>query len=194
MARFLIMGPPGAGKGTHSASIAGRFGIPAISTGAMFRSEIASGSELGQRIDALVSSGALVPDDLTNEVVASRLSQADAVDGWLLDGYPRTLDQVAKLDGMLADQNASLDGVIMLDVPPEEVIKRLVKRAQIEGRVDDTPDVIAHRQDVYLEQTQPVVDEYERRHLVIHVDASGTIPESADELKKALDNVIMPKG
>jgi len=189
MARFLIMGPPGAGKGTHSSSIADRFGIPAISTGAMFRSEIGSGSELGQRIDALVSSGALVPDDLTNEVVASRLSQDDAANGWLLDGYPRTLDQVAKLDEMLAQQGATLDAVILLDVPQEEVIRRLVKRAQIEGRADDTPEVITHRQGVYEEQTQPVIGEYENRGIVLHVDASGTIPESGDELKKALDTL-----
>ncbi|MCL2783086.1 MAG: adenylate kinase [Propionibacteriaceae bacterium] len=191
MARFLIVGPPGAGKGTHSASIAERFGIPAISTGAMFRAEIGSDSALGRQINELVSSGALVPDDLTNQVVASRLSQQDAANGWLLDGYPRTLDQVVNLDALLATQNAKLDAVIMLDVPPEEVIKRLVKRAQIEGRVDDTPEVIAHRQDVYEEQTAPVVAEYESRGIVLHVDASGTIPESAANLKCGLDGLVL---
>ena len=183
------MGPPGAGKGTHSSSIADRFGIPAISTGNMFRAEIASQSELGQRISAIVNSGGLVPDELTNEVVASRLSQDDAADGWLLDGYPRTLDQVAKLDEMLASQETALTAVIILDVPQEEVIRRLINRAEIEGRVDDTPEVIIHRQAVYDEQTAPVLEEYEERGIVIHVDASGTIPESADNLSKALDTV-----
>jgi len=193
MARFLIMGPPGAGKGTHSDSIAKRYGIPAISTGAMFRSEIGSGSELGQRINALVSSGALVPDELTNEVVASRLSQDDAAKGWLLDGYPRTLEQVANLDKVLDAQGAKLDAVIMLDVPQEEVIKRLIKRAQIEGRVDDTPDVITHRQEIYDEQTAPVVAEYEKRGVVVHVDASGSIPASAAEVEHALDTLDIPE-
>lgn len=189
MPRFLIVGAPGAGKGTHAGSIAERYGIPAISTGAMFRSEIASGSDLGKQIDALVSSGQLVPDDLTNQVVASRLAHPDCANGWLLDGYPRTLDQVKYLDGVLADQGAKLTAVIMLDVRSDEVIKRLIKRAQIEGRADDTPDVIKHRQAVYEAQTAPVIAEYETRGLVVHVDGSGTIAESADNLSQALDGL-----
>ena len=188
MARFLIVGPPGAGKGTHATIIAERYGIPAVSTGAMFRSEIASGSPLGKQIGDLVSSGALVSDELTNQVLASRLSQADATDGWLLDGYPRTTEQVATLDRLLESQGAHLDGVLMLDVPREEVLRRLTKRASIEGRADDTPDVIAHRQTVYEQQTAPVVDEYERRGLVMHIDASGTIPESAANVMARLDD------
>jgi len=187
MARYLIMGPPGAGKGTHATNIADRFGVPAISTGAMFRSEIASGSELGQQVGALVQSGALVPDELTDEVLASRLAQPDAVGGWLLDGYPRTLEQVATLDKMLADQGEKLDGVLMLDVPREEVIRRLMNRATIEGRADDTPEVVGHRQSVYEAQTAPVVAEYESRGLVVHIDASGTIEESAANVTAALD-------
>jgi len=193
MARFLIMGPPGAGKGTHSDSITQRYGIPAISTGAMFRSEIGSGSELGKKIDALVSSGALVPDELTNQVVASRLSQADAAKGWLLDGYPRTLEQVENLDKILDAQGAKLDAVIMLNVPQAEVIRRLINRAQIEGRVDDTPDVITHRQEIYDQQTAPVVAEYEKRGIVVHVDASGSIPASAAEVEHALDQLDIPE-
>jgi len=187
MARYLIMGPPGAGKGTHATNIAARFGIPTVSTGAMFRSEIASGSQLGQQFNDLVQSGALVPDELTDAVLASRLSQPDAAVGWLLDGYPRTLEQVATLDAMLADQGEALDGVLMLDVPGEEVIKRLLNRATIEGRADDTPEVIAHRQSVYEAQTAPVVAVYEERGLVIHIDASGTIEESAENVTAALD-------
>jgi len=187
MARYLIMGPPGAGKGTHATNIADRFGVPAISTGAMFRAEIASGSELGKQVDALVQSGALVPDELTDKVLASRLAQPDAAGGWLLDGYPRTMEQVETLDKMLAAQGAKLDGVLMLDVPRDEVIRRLMKRSTIEGRADDTPDVVGHRQMVYEAQTAPVVDEYERRGLVVHIDASGSIEESATNVSHALD-------
>jgi len=187
MARFLIMGPPGAGKGTHATKIAERFDIPAISTGAMFRAEIASDSELGRHINDLVTSGALVPDELTNEVLASRLSQPDAAVGWLLDGYPRTLDQVDTLDQILAGQGAKIDAVLMLDVPSAEVIRRLTKRADIEGRADDTPEIITHRQEVYVQQTAPVVDVYEQRGLVVHIDASGSIEESDENVMRALD-------
>jgi len=155
----------------------------------MFRSEIASGSDLGKQIDALVSSGQLVSDDLTNQVVKSRLAQPDCITGWLLDGYPRTVDQVKFLDGILDDTKAKLTAVIMLDVPSDEVIKRLIKRAQIEGRADDTPDVIKHRQEVYEAQTAPVIAEYEARGLVVHVDGSGTIEQSADNLMEALDGL-----
>jgi len=189
MPRFLICGAPGAGKGTHAGSIAQRYGVPSISTGNMFRAEIASGSELGKQIDSIVSSGGLVPDALTNQVVESRLSQPDCKDGFLLDGYPRTPEQVKFLDGVLGKQGKTLTAVVVLDVPSEEVVKRLVKRAQIEGRADDTPDVIRHRQEVYAAQTAPVVAEYEKRGLVVHVDGAGTIEQSADNLTQALDGL-----
>jgi len=189
MARFLIVGAPGAGKGTHAGAVAARYDVPAISTGNMFRAEIASGSELGRQVNDIVSSGGLVPDELTNQVLEARLNQPDAVNGWLLDGYPRTLDQVKFLDGVLAKQGATLTAVIMLDVPTEEVVKRLIKRAEIEGRADDTPDVIRHRQAVYEAQTAPVIAEYEARGLVLHVDGSGSIKASADNLSQALDKL-----
>jgi len=189
MPRFLIVGAPGAGKGTHAGSIAERYNVPAISTGAMFRSEIASGSDLGKQIDALVSSGQLVSDDLTNQVVKSRLAQPDCITGWLLDGYPRTVDQVKFLDGILDATKSKLTAVVMLDVPADEVIKRLVKRAEIEGRADDTPDVIKHRQAVYEAQTAPVIAEYESRGLVVHVDGTGTIEQANENLMEALDGL-----
>ncbi|MCL2652902.1 MAG: nucleoside monophosphate kinase, partial [Propionibacteriaceae bacterium] len=119
----------------------------------------------------------------------SRLAQSDCITGWLLDGYPRTVDQVKFLDGILDDTKAKLTAVIMLDVPSDEVIKRLIKRAQIEGRADDTPDVIKHRQEVYEAQTAPVIAEYESRGLVVHVDGAGTIEQSADNLMEALDGL-----
>ena len=191
MARLLIVGAPGAGKGTHAPLIAEHFGVPAISTGAMFRAAIASGSELGQQVEAIVSSGGLVPDELTDKVLAERLAQPDAVNGWLLDGYPRTVAQVQALDDMLDAQGKSLDAVIMLDVPREAVIARLVGRAEKEGRVDDTPAVIEHRQAVYEAQTAPVIAEYESRGLVIHVDGSGSIEESAEEMKRCLDEITV---
>ena len=189
MPRFLIVGAPGAGKGTHAGAVAARYGIPNISTGGMFRAELASGSELGQRLGAIMATGQLVPDELTNEVVTSRLSQPDCETGWLLDGYPRTLDQVEFLDGVLEDQGETLTAVLMLEVPAEEVIKRLIRRAEIEGRADDTPDVIRHRQEVYEAQTAPVIAEYDKRGLVLRVDGSGTIEESGDNLMRALDTL-----
>jgi len=189
MPRFIICGAPGAGKGTHAGAIAARYGIPNISTGGMFRAELASGSELGQRLGAIMATGQLVPDELTNEVVASRLAQPDCANGWLLDGYPRTLDQVKFLDGVLADQGETLTAVLMLEVPTEEVIKRLVKRAQIEGRADDTPEVIRHRQEVYEAQTAPVIAEYDKRGLVLRADGSGSIEASGENLMRALDTL-----
>jgi len=186
------MGPPGAGKGTHATSVADRFGIPTISTGDMFRAEIASGSDLGNQVNAIVSTGGLVPDELTNQVVAARLAKADAANGWLLDGYPRTLEQVQALDELLAGRGVALDWVILLDVPREEVIKRLIKRATIEGRADDTPEIIDHRQSLYEAQTAPLIAAYDKRGLVIHADASGSIEESNIQVHLGLDAVGLP--
>jgi adenylate kinase len=151
------MGPPGAGKGTQADLVAKRFAVPAISTGDIFRSNIANETELGRQVKGILDSGQYVPDELTNEVVRDRLSQADVADGFLLDGYPRTLAQVEFLDKVLAEQGHELDHVIVLNVDVDEVVKRLHQRAIQEGRTDDSPEVIRERQEVYLAQTAPLI-------------------------------------
>ncbi|AWB87176.1 adenylate kinase [Mycetocola zhujimingii] len=186
MTRLLIVGPPGAGKGTQAAIIAETFGIPAISTGDIFRANIKDGTELGMKIQEIVSSGSYVPDSLTNEIVRDRLHQDDASEGFLLDGYPRTVDQVHELDSILAETGAELDAVVRLVADPDEVVARLLKRASEQGRADDTEDVIRHRQDVYQDQTEPVIAAYAERGLVIDVDGLGPVGEVAARVRDAL--------
>lgn len=184
--RLLIVGPPGAGKGTQAAVIASAFGIPAISTGDIFRKNIAEGTELGKKVDEIVSSGGYVPDSLTNEIVADRLQQDDAAQGFLLDGYPRTTEQVTELDRILAASGHQLDAVVQLTADRDEVVARLLKRAAEQGRSDDTEDVIRHRQEVYQEQTEPVIAAYADRGLVVSVDGLGSIDEVSDRVLGAL--------
>ncbi|MET1051063.1 MAG: adenylate kinase [Mycetocola sp.] len=185
-ARLLIVGPPGAGKGTQAAVLADALGIPAISTGDIFRANIKQGTELGQKVQAIVSSGGYVPDSLTNAIVQDRLHQEDAVDGFLLDGYPRTAEQVAELDRILAETGAELGAVVQLVADPDEVVSRLLKRAAEQGRDDDTEEVIRHRQDVYLEQTEPVIAAYKDRGIVVEVDGLGSVDEVSGRVRAAL--------
>jgi adenylate kinase len=184
-ARLLIIGPPGAGKGTQASRIAERYGVPAISTGDIFRANIKGGTELGRRVQAIIEAGELVPDSLTNEIVADRLAQADAANGFLLDGYPRTVDQVHALDGML--EGSSLDAVVLLEADTDEVVARLLKRAELEGRADDTEAVIRHRQEVYAEQTAPLIELFSERGLLVSVDGLGTVDEVAERIASGLD-------
>ncbi|GAB2560106.1 adenylate kinase [Leucobacter ruminantium] len=183
--RLLIIGPPGAGKGTQAGRIAERYGVPAISTGDIFRANIKGGTELGQRVQAIIESGELVPDSLTNEIVQDRLAQADAEGGFLLDGYPRNVEQVHALDGML--DGSSLDAVVLLEADVDAVVARLLKRAEIEGRADDTEDVIRHRQEVYAEQTAPLIDLFSKRGILVTVDGLGSVDEVADRIAAGLD-------
>ncbi|KUF05912.1 adenylate kinase [Leucobacter sp. G161] len=182
--RLLIIGPPGAGKGTQAAKIAETYEIPAISTGDIFRANIKGGTELGQRVQAIIESGELVPDTLTNEIVQDRLLQEDAAAGFLLDGYPRNVEQVEALDGML--EGDSLDAVVLLEADTDEVVARLLKRAETEGRADDTEDVIRHRQDVYAQQTEPLIELFTKRGILVSVDGLGGIDEVADRISSAL--------
>ncbi|MBL3687373.1 adenylate kinase [Leucobacter zeae] len=184
-ARLLIIGPPGAGKGTQASRIAERYGVPAISTGDIFRANITGGTELGKQVQAIIEQGELVPDTLTNEIVADRLQQEDAARGFLLDGYPRTVEQVHALDGMLS--GASLDAVVLLDADVDAVVARLLKRAEIEGRADDTEEVIRHRQDVYAAQTAPLVELFSERGILVSVDGLGTVEEVAERIASGLD-------
>lgn len=186
--RLVILGPPGAGKGTQAKRIAERFGIPAISTGDIFRKNIADRTELGLLVDEIVRSGKYVPDEVTNDLVRNRLAEADCGPGFLLDGYPRTPAQVDELDLMLRAIDHELDAVLELTVDTDEVVERLLKRAETEGRADDTEDVVRHRLDVYFEQTAPLVDVYSDRGLLMKVDGMGEIDDVTSRLVKALEN------
>lgn len=186
-ARLLIVGPQGSGKGTQGARIAELFGIPAVSTGDVFRANITQGTELGQQVQAIIQAGDLVPDALTGAVVRDRLSQEDASDGFLLDGYPRNLGQVADLDAFLAERGDSLTAVIELDVPREESIARISVRAKEQGRADDTPEAIAHRLSIYENETAPILDVYRERGIVDQVDGIGSLDEITDRIVSALE-------
>ncbi|MDX6317288.1 MAG: adenylate kinase, partial [Nocardioidaceae bacterium] len=184
--RVLFMGPPGAGKGTQAALVAEHLGVPQISTGDIFRANAAAGTELGVIAKRYMKAGEYVPDEVTNDMVRARLAEPDARRGFLLDGYPRTVDQVARLDEMLADLGTSLDGVIVLRVDREELIARLLERARTSGRADDTEEVIRYRQEVYAEQTAPLLSLYSDRGLVVEVDGHGTVDEVAERIWNAL--------
>lgn len=181
------MGAPGAGKGTQAKLIANHYRIPAISTGAIFRANIAAKTPLGQRVDQLISAGEFVPDVITTAVVAKRLLEDDAHNGWLLDGYPRTTDQVEALDIILEDAKRHLDCVLCLETDPETLIDRLVKRAEIEGRADDNETTIRRRMEVYTEETAPLLATYEERGLLVRVNGEGTVDEVAERIFAALD-------
>ncbi|MDN4597383.1 adenylate kinase [Leifsonia virtsii] len=186
MTRMLIVGPPGAGKGTQASRITTTYGIPDISTGDIFRANIKNETELGKQVKAIVDAGDYVPDSLTNQLVADRLGEEDAAGGFLLDGYPRTLAQVDYLDELLAGKGQKLDAVIQLTADQEEIVQRLTKRAQEQGRADDSEDAIRHRQEVYLRETSPLVDVYRERGLLVPVDGLGGIDEVAERIAAAL--------
>ena len=186
MSRFLLIGPPGAGKGTQAALLANAYSIPAISTGDIFRANVKNETELGLKVKSIMDRGEYVPDSLTNELIRDRLSQADAEAGFLLDGYPRTNDQVNELDDLLVSQHRILDAVILLVADTDELVRRLLKRAQEQGRADDTEDVIRHRQNVYLEQTQPLIEIYSARDLVVEIDGLGQVGEVTERILNAL--------
>ena len=186
MSRFLLIGPPGAGKGTQAALLANAYSIPAISTGDIFRANVKNETELGLKVKSIMDRGEYVPDSLTNELIRDRLSHADAEAGFLLDGYPRTNDQVNELDDILTSQHRILDAVILLVADTDELVRRLLKRAQEQGRADDTEDVIRHRQNVYLDQTQPLIEIYSGRDLVVEIDGLGQVGEVTERILNAL--------
>lgn len=184
--RLVLFGPPGAGKGTQAARLSERLGVPAISTGDIFRANIAGKTDLGRKVVAYTSRGALVPDELTDALVRDRLSQPDAADGFLLDGYPRNVAQVAALEAMLCDAGTRLDAVIEITAAADVVVDRLLKRATIERRADDTEDVIRHRLAVYAEQTAPIARVYADRGLLVRVDGIGEVGEVTERLLAAI--------
>jgi adenylate kinase len=187
MMRLLLIGPPGAGKGTQASKLSEVFGIPAISTGDIFRENVRNQTPLGLEAKAFMDSGAYVPDELTNKLVRDRLQNPDCANGFLLDGYPRTADQVDELDAILTETNGSLDAVIQLTADTDEVVRRLAKRAIEQGRSDDTEDVIRNRMAVYEQQTAPLITMYAARGSLIMVDGLGEIDEVTSRIKEALN-------
>ena len=181
------MGPPGAGKGTQAKGIAARYGIPAISTGDIFRANVRNETPLGLKVKEIMASGGYVGDDITNGLVRNRLAEPDAANGFLLDGYPRTLAQVEALDGMLTELGVALDAVVSLTADTDEVVGRLLKRAEIEGRADDNEETIRTRLRVYAEDTAPLLASYAERGLVVEVDGLGTVDEVGQRIAAALD-------
>jgi adenylate kinase len=188
MKRLIIMGPPGAGKGTQAVRIAERFGIPAISTGDIFRNNIKDRTDLGRQVEEILKAGGYVPDEMTNKIIEDRLGWVDAAPGFLLDGYPRTPGQVAFLDQVLAGHGHALDGVLELIVDEEAVVSRLLKRAEIEGRADDTEDVIRERMAIYHKETAPLIAIYQEHGVLIKVDGMGTVDEVTERVIKAVES------
>jgi adenylate kinase len=184
----VIMGPPGAGKGTQGKLIAADAGIPHVNTGDMFRAEVAAESDLGRRIRTILDAGDLVPDDLTIEVVRSRLAQDDTVDGFVLDGFPRTLAQAEALDRVLEElDRGELSVVLDFHVSDEVALDRLLGRAAEQGRSDDTPDKIQHRLRVYHEQTEPLVEYYLARGILVGIHADRSVEEVFAEVQQVLE-------
>lgn len=185
--RLILMGPPGAGKGTQAKVIATHYRIPAISTGDIFRANVAGKTPLGVEAQRYMDAGEYVPDSVTNAMVRDRLHLPDAETGFLLDGYPRTLAQVEELDTMLGELDASLDAVVVLTAELDELVSRLLQRAHVEGRADDTEEVIRRRQEVYAEQTEPLIAVYRDRGLLVEVDGMGEIDAVTHRIFDALE-------
>ena len=183
------MGPPGAGKGTQARFVADHFGVPAISTGDIFRANVSQGTPLGVEAKRYMDAGEYVPDEVTNRMVRNRIDEDDAAPGFLLDGYPRTLAQVTELDGMIEFTGHRLDAVVVLTVDSEELVQRLLQRAQTDGRADDTEDVIRRRQEVYLEQTAPLIEVYRERGILVEVDGMGEVDDVTARIFAALDEI-----
>lgn len=183
----MIMGPQGAGKGTQAARLADHLGVPAISTGDIFRANISAGTELGRLVQEVTARGELVPDSVTNDMVRDRLAQPDTSEGFILDGYPRNAAQVVELDDILAEHGVELDAVLELTAPRAELLARLHHRAEVENREDDTDEAIARRLDIYAQETAPLTAAYAERGLLVRVDGIGELDEITARLVTALD-------
>ena len=180
MTRLVLVGPPGAGKGTQATALSEKLGIPHISTGDLFRKHIADETELGQKVKHILDSGQLVPDEITNEMLVDRLEQPDTADGFLLDGFPRNIGQAEVLAKELADSDTKLDAVVQLQVSEDVLVQRLLAR----GRSDDNEGVIRHRLHVYQSETAPLLDYY--RDLLVTLDGVGEVGEVTNRVLAAL--------
>jgi len=188
--RLILMGPPGAGKGTQAKVIGTHYGIPAISTGDIFRANVSANTPLGIEAKRYMEAGEYVPDEVTNAMVKDRIGLDDCTPGFLLDGYPRTLAQVDELDDMMADYGMKLDAVVCLTAEQDELVQRLLQRAHVEGRADDTEEVIRRRQEVYAEQTAPLIAVYRDRGLLVEVDGMGEIDIVTHKVFTAIDGKV----
>jgi adenylate kinase len=182
----LVLGPQGAGKGTQAKRISSEYGIPHVSTGDMFRAEQAAGTEFGKRVGEIMASGELVPDELTVAMIQDRLNRPDAAGGFVLDGFPRNLAQAEALDDMLGGIGRGLDAILYFDVPDEVGLERALKRAELEGRADDTPEVIGKRLEIYHRETEPIVEHYRVTGKLVPIRAHRSIEEVASEISEAL--------
>jgi adenylate kinase len=183
---LLVLGPQGAGKGTQAKRIAADYAIPHVSTGEMFREAIASKTELGKQVEPILASGALVPDEITIALIQERLASPDALHGFVLDGFPRNNVQAEELDSMLSSIGRRLDAILFFDLPDDIATERMLERATIENRPDDTPDVIARRLATYHEETEPIVEHYRITGNLVPLHAERTIPEVYAEIQDAL--------
>jgi adenylate kinase len=186
---LLLLGPQGSGKGTQAKRIAEAYDLAHVASGDMFRAAIAAGTPLGRRVEPLLAAGSLVPDELTIEVIRERLAQEDAREGFVLDGFPRTMAQARALDQLLAEIGRELTVVLALHVSDAVSVERLLRRAQEEGRVDDTPEAIARRLAIYHEQTEPLIEYYRAQDRLVPIDGEGTVNEVFAQIEAALDHV-----
>jgi adenylate kinase len=187
----VLFGPPGSGKGTQAARVAARLGIPHVATGDILRQEVARGSALGREAEPVMRNGRLVPDDLVVRIIESRLSQDDASRGALLDGFPRTVPQATALDAMLARRGQRVDVLVSLRVPDSELRDRVLKRAAIEGRADDTPEALAQRLVTYRAETEPVLIHYQAAGTrIVEIDGVGSIESITERIISALSAAI----
>ncbi len=183
------MGPPGAGKGTQAQIICDDYNIPQISTGEILRAAVKNGTELGKQAKALMDAGKLVSDDIVIGIVRERLKESDAQNGYVLDGFPRTIEQADALEKLLADMGQKLDAALNLEVPDEELIKRLLDRAQKDGRADDTEPVIKNRLKTYQEQTAPLIDYYQKKGILKSIDGLGAMDEITARIRAILKEI-----
>jgi adenylate kinase len=185
-ADLVLLGPPGSGKGTQAARLTAKFGIPQIATGDILRAAVEAGTPLGQQVKAFLDRGELVPDSLVVDIIRHRLAEPDTQQGFILDGFPRTVPQAEALDALLAELRRPLDAVVYLQVDRQSLLDRLSHRAEVDQRSDDRPEIIAHRIDVFLDQTAPLIDHYRRQSKLRLID--GTRP--AEEVAAAIDGVL----
>lgn len=185
--RLVLLGPPGSGKGTQGELLSASLSIPAVSTGALFRDQMARGTALGIEAQTYIAQGHLVPDRVTNAMVSARLADSDAAGGFILDGYPRNVPQVAVLEEILSSQGLVLEGAVSMELPEDLIVERLLKRASIEGRADDTEPVIRERLAVYHRETEPIIEVYRSQGLLLPVDAIGTVDEVAGRIAHVLE-------
>jgi adenylate kinase len=186
---LLVLGPQGAGKGTQAKRVSEEFGIPHVSTGDMFRAAIAAGTELGRKVQPLLAGGELVPDEVTIAMIRDRLSDEDARDGFVLDGFPRNLAQAGALDEMLASIGRGLDAILFFDIPDEVGMERALNRARTESRADDTAEVIARRLATYHSETEPIVEHYRATGKLVPLHADRSVDQVWNEISAALHQV-----